>query len=122
MATIGTAGANKNFAPAFTVPATMTLTGYAAGGPGAVRWYRSVDVRCIVPAAKIAAVKAAMIANGCSRHVALRGLAWPWTPSPGSGWKGITFMLNAPTATNVTPWTAAMVTALLAAVDTAITT
>ena len=124
MATLGSAGKNSNFAPAFTVPGGMTLDGYAVGGPAAgTPWYRSVDSRIPIPASKVAAVQAAMTAQGIARYKLNPSRAWPWSPN-GGDYNGFRIYCGPPATWlgTVLTWDAAKLTAVLAALNTAITT
>lgn len=117
---LGSAGRNGNFTAAFTVPSGWTLDGYAVGGPGQTKLYRSLDFKRLIPAAKVAAVRTAIAGQGVPKYVLTGGRAWPWSPN-GQDFSRIRFFLAAPNRGTKT-WDAAAVTALLAAVDLAITT
>jgi hypothetical protein len=119
MPLLGTAGKNGNFAPAFTVPGTFTLHGYVVGGPGATRWYRSIDIKTPIPAGKVAALRAAMTAQGITRYRLLPGGPYPWITNP-QQFSGFRLFLSPPS--QATAWTAAAVTTALAALETAILT
>lgn len=140
MALLGTAGRNGNFAPGFTVPVSMSLVGYALGGPGAARWYRSLEVEgartgtgmlgrraALYPASKAAAVKAVLDAALVKYRV--EGTPWPWSAAPTDpasklpGAVSMSIFLVDPRVRVSTPlWDAAAVTALLANIHVAITT
>jgi hypothetical protein len=140
-ATLGTGGRNGNFTAAFTVPASMTLVGYAAAGPGAVDWYRSIDVEgaragagmlnrrtALYPASKAAAVKAVLDAAGLKYRV--EGTPYPWSSAPTDptsklpGASSMRIFFSPPSRGGAagTPYDAAAVTTLLANLHTAITT
>lgn len=122
MATYGNTGGNKNFNPAFTVPGTFTLDGYTVGGPGAVKWYRTVDIRTPIPAAKVAALRAAMTAQGVTSYKLLPGGPYPWIGNP-KQYKGFRLFFSSPDRGGGAPQvTAAQVTTVLAALETAILT
>lgn len=112
MPNIGTHGKNKNFNAAFTVPSGQTLVGYLKDTYAGAK-YNALDIDVIVPAAKKAAVKAALLASS-PRYTLLPGNSMPF--SGGVCFRGfrIRWRNNSQTA--------AQITTLLAAVNTAITT
>ena len=116
MATLGSAGANKNFAPEFTVPAAQTLVGYACGQYGGVKVYRSVDIKRNVPGTKFAAVRAA--AAALNTKIILQPGGWPMNVPAA---KGFRLFLSHPARGNA-PAAAANVQILLDNIETAITT
>src|SRR5262245_38588446 len=138
-AILGAGGRNGNWAVPFTVPASMTVVGYVSGGPGAARWYRSIDLEgartgsypanrrtALYPASKAAAVKAVLDAATGIKYKA-EGTPYPWSGAPGDptsklpGAASLRIFL-APPGTGRTTYDLAAVNALLANLHTAITT
>src|SRR5262245_25460684 len=121
------AGGNNNFAPGFTVPALMTLDGYTLMTFDGTTRYITLDIRRAIPKTKFAAVRAALSDSGKNRvpdflighdpngAVAAKGVRPDFRNAglPSAGAAG---------TTGASSRTAAEVTTLLAAIETAITT
>jgi hypothetical protein len=117
----GTSGGNKNFAPAFTVPAAMKCDGYALNTFGQVKRYTSVDIRRAIPRTKFTAVRNAIALNGTRVPPLLLGHT-PGAPAAAKGFRLDFRRLGIPPNAGASSRTAAEVSALLSAIETAITT
>jgi hypothetical protein len=112
MPTLGTAGKNRNFTAAFTVPSGQTLHGYVPDNySAATPKYSALDVAVFVPSAKAAGVKAALAASS-----ALYSLI----PRKQAGYAGATDFSGFRIRWRNGSKTAAQITTLLAAVNTAL--
>lgn len=121
MAYFGTGGGNKNFQPAFTVPAAMKCDGYALNTFGQVKRYTSVDIRRAIPRTKFTAVRNAIKTNGTRVPPLLLGHN-PQGTVAAKGFRLDFRKLGIPPNASPSSRTAAEVSALLAAIETAITT
>lgn len=112
MPTLGTAGKNRNFTAAFTVPSGQTLHGYLVDTTNAASpKYSALEVAVFVPAAKAAAVKAALVASSPLYRL---------LPRKQSGYTGATDFSGFRIRWRNGSKTAAQITTLLAAVNTAL--
>src|SRR5262245_46940936 len=117
-------GGNDNFHPAFTVPAAQKLDGYTLDTTTATKRYLTLDIRRLIPAAKLQAVITAVTGAGFRPPQFSYGMFpvpanGPFTAA--SGFR-LDFRRSGLPATTGTPRTDAQVTTLLAAIETAITT
>lgn len=97
---------------AITVPGTMTRFTARAGHRGTVVYYESCEARRVIPEAKLAAVKAVLVANGDSDYGIDYGGAVATPYRDGRGFR-IWFKAGKDEAA---------VSTFLAAVETAVTT
>lgn len=114
MPAIGAHGGNRNFNAVFTVPASQTLVGYLRDTLTGAK-YSALDIKATIPAAKVTAVKAALAASS-SLYTLLPGNSMPFALGGGKNYKGYRIRWRKGSKT------AAEITSLLAAVETAITT